>query len=184
MTRLPALLASTCMLLPAAAQSPQKIDISKSWIRFESKQMNVPVEGKFRRFDGAVTFDPKKPEATRAEFEVEPASIDLGNEEGETEVRRKLWFDIATFPKARFVTRSVKATGNGKYEAAGTLTIKGVSHDIVAPFTLAEAAGMRTVDGQFTIKRLQFRIGEAQWSDTEAVADDVRVHFHFILPTH
>jgi polyisoprenoid-binding protein YceI len=62
----------------ALAQAPQKIDPSKSFIRFVSKQMNVPVEGQFKRFQGTVAFDPAKPEATKAEFEVELASIDLG----------------------------------------------------------------------------------------------------------
>ena len=183
MTRAVSLAAVLLVLAVAAfAQTPQKIDVSKSWIRFVSKQMNVPVEGKFNRFQGTATFDPKKPEATRAEIEVELGSIDLGNPEGETEVRRKLWFDVDGFPKARFVSKSVKATGPGKYEASGTLSIKGVSRDIVAPFALTEAAGVRTVDGQFAIKRLWFRIGEAQWSDTETVADDVLVRFHFTFP--
>ena len=180
-----AVLAASMMAFsaPAFAQAPQRIDASKSSIRFESRQMNVPVEGRFRRFEGTVAFDPNKPEATRADFEVDLASIDLGNAEGETEVRRKPWFNVDVHPKARFVSRSVRSVGPARYEARGTLTIKGESRDIVAPFSLAESGGMRTVDGQFTIKRLQFRIGEGPWSDTETVADDVLVRFRFNLPT-
>ena len=165
---------------PALAQAPQKIAADKSFIRFVSKQMNVPVEGKFKKFDAAVSFDPGKPEAAKAEFEVELASIDLGSPEGETEAVRPLWFNTATFPKAKFVAASVKATGPGKYEAAGALTIKGTTQNIVAPFTLTEAAGTRTVEGQFTLKRLQFKIGEGAWSDTETVADEVQVKFRFV----
>jgi polyisoprenoid-binding protein YceI len=119
----------------------------------------------------------------QAEFEVELASIDLGNEEGETEAKRKLWLNIESFPKAKFVATSVKALGPGRYEASGPLTIKGITRNIVAPFTFTEAAGARVVEGQFTLQRLQFRIGEAQWADTETVADDVLVRFRFSLPT-
>jgi polyisoprenoid-binding protein YceI len=168
---------------PAAlAQAPKKIDAAKSSIRFVSKQMNVPVEGRFKKFDATVTFDPKKPEATRAEFEVELASIDLGAPEGETEAQRPLWFNTAAFPKAKFVVSSVKATGPGKFEAAGALSIKGITQNITTPFTLVDAGGVRTVDGQFTMKRLQFKIGEKQWADTDTVADDVVVRFKFVLP--
>jgi polyisoprenoid-binding protein YceI len=72
-----------------------------------------------------------------------------------------------------------RATG---YEAAGSLTIKGASQNVVAPFTLTEAAGTRIVEGQFTMKRLQYKIGEGAWAETDTVADDVLVRFRFALP--
>lgn len=178
---LPTVVAATLVALPAAAQ--QKIIPGKSSIRFVTKQMNVAVEGQFKRFDASVAFDAAKPEATKAEFEVDLGSIDLGNAEGETEARRKAWLNVDAFPKARFVALSVKALGGGKFEAAGPLTIKGLSQNIVAPFTFAEAGGVRTVEGQFALKRLQFKIGEGAWSDTDTVADEVWVRFRFALPT-
>jgi len=168
--------------VPAAAQAPKKIDRAKSSIRFVSKQMNVPVEGQFKRFDATVAFDPAKPEATKAEFEVDLASIDMGSEEGDTEAKRKPWLNIEVFPKATFVADSVKASGPGKYVATGKLTIKGISQPITAPFTLADSAGARVVEGQFPLKRLQFKIGEGPWADTDTVADEIVVRFRFTLP--
>ena len=170
--------------LPALAQAPQKVAADKSFIRFVTKQMNVPVEGRFKKFDATVAFDPKKPEAAKAEFEVDLASIDLGSPEGETEAVRPLWFNTAVFPKAKFVAATVKATSAGKYETTGALTIKGITQNITAPFTMTEAGGARTVEGQFTLKRLQFKIGEKQWADTETVADDVVVRFRFVIPAN
>jgi polyisoprenoid-binding protein YceI len=167
--------------LPAAAQ--QKIIPAKSQIRFVTKQMNVPVEGQFKKFDANVAFDPAKPEATKAEFEVDLGSIDLGNEEGETEAKKKTWLDVPGFPKAKFVAASVKSLGGGKFEARGPLTIKGTSREVVAPFTVTDAGGMRTVEGQFSLKRLQYKIGEGPWADTDTVADDVVVRFRFALPS-
>jgi polyisoprenoid-binding protein YceI len=175
------LLAVAFAALGAVAQ--QKIISAKSSIRFVTKQMNVPVEGQFRKFDATVAFDPAKPESTKAEFEVELGSIDLGNEEGETEAKRKLWLNVESFPKAKFVAASVKSLAPGRYEASGPLTIKGITRNIVAPFTMTEAAGTRLVEGQFPLKRLQFKIGEAQWSDTDTVADEILVRFRFTLPT-
>jgi polyisoprenoid-binding protein YceI len=171
------------LALPAVAQAPQKIAADKSQIRFAFKQMNVPVEGRFRKFDATVSFDPKKPEATRAEFEVDLGSIDLGNPEGETEAKRKPWLNIEAFPKAKFVASAVKSTGPGKYEATGPLSIKGATQNITAPFSLVEAGGVRTVEGQFPLKRLQFRIGDGAWSDTDTVADEIIVRFKFVIPS-
>ncbi len=175
--------AALVLAVPAAAQTPQKVVAEKSHIRFAFKQMNVPVEGRFRKFDATVAFDPKKPESTKAEFEVDLASIDLGNPEGETEARRKPWLNVEAFPKAKFVAASVKATGPGRYEATGPLSIKGASLNITAPFTLVDAGGMRTVEGQFPLKRLQFKIGDGPWADTETVADEVIVRFKFVIPS-
>lgn len=179
-----ALLFIAAFALPVLGQAPLKVAADKSYIRFVSKQMNVPVEGKFRKFDATVMFDPKKPEAAKAEFEVDLASIDLGSPEGETEAVRPLWFNTAAFPRAKFVAASVKSAGPGKFETTGALTIKGITQNITAPFTMTEAAGARTVEGQFTLKRLQFRIGEKQWADTETVADDVLVRFRFVIPAN
>ena len=180
---IPVALLAIALALPAFAQAPQKVIAEKSHIRFAFKQMNVPVDGRFRKFDASVSFDPKKPEATRAEFEVDLASIDLGNAEGETEARRKPWLNIEAFPKAKFVAAAVKATGPGRYEATGPLTIKGATQNITAPFTLVDAGGVRTVEGQFPLRRLRFKIGEGPWSDTETVADEVTVRFRFVIPS-
>jgi polyisoprenoid-binding protein YceI len=178
-----ALAAALVTAAPAFSQAPQKVVTDKSHIRFAFKQMNVPVEGRFRKFDATVSFDTKKPEATRAEFEVDLGSIDLGNAEGETEARRKPWLNVEAFPKAKFVASAVKATGPGRYEATGPLTIKEATLNITAPFTLVDAGGMRTVEGQFPLRRLQFKIGEGPWSDTETVADEVTVRFRFVIPS-
>jgi len=56
-----------------------------------------------------------------------------------------------------------------------------VTREIAAPFTVADANGVRTVDGQFTLKRLQYKVGEGEWADPETVADDIVVHFRFAL---
>lgn len=177
-------LAIVCVavLFAGNAIAQQKIVRERSYIRFVTKQMNVPVEGQFRKFDGTVTFDPVRPGATKADFTVDLASIDLNSDEGETEVKRKAWFDIATFPAAKFAVTSVKILGNNRFEATGALTIKGVSRDITVPLTVSETKDLRTVEGQFPMKRLQFRIGEGPWSDTDTVADEVLVRFRFTVP--
>lgn len=169
---------------PAAAQQPQKILKDRSAITFVVKQMGVAVDGGFKRFDGTIAFDPARPEATRAELEVDLASIDAGSPDADTEARRKPWLNIEAFPKARFVATSVKALGPGRYEAAGELTIKGVTRKVVAPIRLTEQGGTRTVEGQFPLERLAFRIGEGPWSDTETVANEVLVRFRFTIPAN
>jgi len=141
----------------------------------------VPVEGHFKKFDAQIAFNPARPEASRIAFTVDTGSASLGAPEVDAELPKPLWFNVPRFPQATFQSVAVKRVAPGKFEVAGKLTIKGNSHDVQVPVTLAQSGSMTTATGAFVIKRLVFRIGEAEWSDTSMVADDVQVKFRLAL---
>jgi len=159
----------------------QQVVPAGSEIAFTSKQMGVPVDGKFRKFDAQVAFDPKKPETAKIGFTIDLASVSLGVAETEAEVLKPDWFDTKKFPQATFQSASVKAAGPGKYEVAGKLTIKGASQNVVVPVALAQSGAATTASGAFVIKRLDFKIGDGDWKDTSMVANDVQVKFKLAL---
>lgn len=171
------LLAATA--LPACAQ--QKLVPAQSEIAFTSKQMGVPVDGKFKMFDAQVAFDPKKPETAKIGFTIDIGSASLGSTETEAELVKPDWFNTKMFPQATFQSTSAKPTGPGKFDVAGKLTIKGASHDVVVPVTLVQAGSTTTASGSFAIKRLDFKIGDGDWKDTSMVANDVQVKFKLAL---
>ena len=164
---------------PACAQ--QKLAPAQSEIAFTSKQMGVPVDGKFRKFDAQVAFDPKKPEAGKIAFSIELGSASLGAAETEAELAKPDWFNTKLFPQATFQSTAVKAAGPGKFEVAGKLAIKGASQDIVVPVTLVQTGTNATATGSFAIKRLDFKIGDGDWKDTSMVANDVQIKFKLTL---
>jgi polyisoprenoid-binding protein YceI len=172
-----ALLASTAF--PACAQ--QKLVPAQSDISFTSKQMGVPVDGKFKKFDAQVAFDPKKPEAAKIAFTVDLGSASLGAAETEAELAKPDWFSTKQFPQATFQSTGVKALGGGKFDVSGKLNIKGSSHDVVVPVALVQSGVNTTATGAFVIKRLDFRIGDGDWKDTSMVANDVQVKFKLSL---
>jgi polyisoprenoid-binding protein YceI len=165
--------------LPPAAQAQpvNAIDPARSEVSFVATQMGVPAQGGFKRFRARVEFDPSHLSASKAQIEIELDSIDTGVAEVDTEVRRKAWFNAAQFPTATFVSTAVRALGAGRYEATGKLTIKGRTKEVTAPFTVKQLNGASVFEGMFTLKRLEYGIGEGPWSDTETVADEVQVRF-------
>jgi polyisoprenoid-binding protein YceI len=164
---------------PAAAQG---VLVDKSEIRFTSKQMGVNVDGRFRKWTANIVFLPADLAKSSASFDIDIGSIDLASADSENEVRDKLWFDTAKFPTARFVSTSFRDAGGGKYEVAGTLTMKGVAKPAAVPFAMTkDASGNTVADGAFTIRRLDYRIGEGEWADTGTVANEVLVKFHMVL---
>ena len=175
------LLALLLIALPASGWA-QGIVYDKSEIRFVSKQMGVEVEGRFRRWKANVDFRPSDAMPSRADFDVDLASIDLASEESEAEVRKADWFDTARFPVATFRSSAVRAVSAGRYEVTGTLAIKGVTRDVVVPVEVGkDAAGNTVAEARFSVKRLPYRIGDGPWSDPSVVADDVTVRARIVL---
>jgi polyisoprenoid-binding protein YceI len=173
-------LALLAAALPLAA-SAQKLVPAGSEIAFTVKQMGVPVDGKFKKWDAQVVFDPKKPEAGKVSLALDTASAGFGVAETDVEIPKPVWFNSAKFPQATFTSTAIKAAGPGKYTVAGKLSIKGSSRDVTVPVTLAAAGANSVATGAFTIKRLEFKIGEGEWADTSMVADEVQVKFKLVL---
>ena len=181
MRSLIAILAGITIMGSAHAAELTQLAADKSSITFTSKQMGVPVNGGFKKFDAQIAIDPAKPEAGKARIDVDLASIDAGSSDADNEVKGKGWFNIAAFPKASFVASAVKPLGGGRYEAHGSLTIKGISRDTVIPFVIRNEGAGSWLEGGFVLPRLQFKIGEGMWSDTSTVADEVQVKFKLFL---
>lgn len=169
--------AATATSTAFAQPKPAQMVAAQSELSFTSKQMGVPVDGKFKRFDAQLSFDPKKPETGKVAFTIDLASVSLGAPELEGELAKAPWFDTKKMPQASFQSTAVKAAGPGKFDVAGKLTIKGQTRDIVVPIVLAQAGAVSTATGGFVLKRLEFKIGDGEWADTSMVANDVQVKF-------
>lgn len=161
----------------AQAAEFTQIQADKSAINFTYKQMGVAVDGRFKRFTSQLNFDPAKPAAAKATFEVELASVDTGAPEGDDEVAGKPWFNTKAFPTAKFISSNVKPLGGNKYEVAGQLSIKGKTQEVLVPATFTPQGNSGVFDGSFTIRRADFSIGEGSWAKFDIVANDVLIKF-------
>ena len=177
MKPLRALIAASLFASAFAGAAVLKTDPAKSSVAAVFKQMGVPVEANFKSFTAQIDYDAARPEAAKAAVDINTASMDLGDAEYNREVAKKEWFNTAQFPKASFVSTSIKPAGAGKLNVAGKLTIKGRTADVAFPLTVKPEAGKQVFEGQLPIKRLAFNIGEGEWKDTSMVADDVVIKF-------
>jgi polyisoprenoid-binding protein YceI len=166
-------------LLPLAAQAQQLVP-AQSEIAFVSRQMGVPVEGRFKSFSAQLAFDPAQLAMSKLVFSVDTASADISRETN-AELPKPTWFHVAAFPKASFSSSSIKRLNANTFEVAGQLSIKGVSSDVVVPVALTQNGAQTVATGAFPIKRLVFRIGDKEWADTSLVADEVQVKFRLVL---
>jgi polyisoprenoid-binding protein YceI len=183
-----ALAATACLVAAAAPAAPAAtapaaatLLPAQSEIAFTTHQVGVPVEGKFGKFSARIAFDPKQPAAGSVSFSIDTGSARFGAPELDAEIGKPEWLGVGKFPVASFQSSAIKAAGPGRFEVTGKLSIKGAAHDIVVPVQLTQAAGTSTASGSFTIKRLDFKVGEGEWTDTSMLADDVTVRFKLAL---
>jgi polyisoprenoid-binding protein YceI len=166
--------------LSGVALAALKTDPAKSSISAVFKQMNVPVEGKFKKFTAQVDYDAAKPDASKASVEIDISSFDLGDADFNKEAAKKDWFNAAQFPKATFVSSAIKPAAGGKLDVTGKLTIKGKTADVNFPLTVKKEGAAQVFEGALPIKRLTYNIGEGEWKDTGMVADEVVIRFRVV----
>ena len=177
-----ALLAGLLSLIvwPAAAEAPLWKVEADSKVIFIASQSGAPVEGRFEKFDAEIRFDAENLEASAVAVDIDIASVNSESRDRDQVIRSPDLFDAATWPTARFEAPRFAHAGGDSYEAQGSLTMRDVTRDVVLPFELKiedhpdDPALLRArAVGELTIKRLDFGVGQGQWTDTSVVPDEV-----------
>lgn len=178
-----AAVAAALLLSCACVQATEyrRLDLAGSHIRFTSRQMGVPVDGAFRKFDASLAFDPDVPAAARGQLRIDLSSVDTGLREVNDEVMSVQWFDVRRHPDARFEMRQIQSQGGGRFQVNGVLSIRGISQPVIVNTVLKTHAKQAVMEGTFVMKRLDFGIGGGTWGDVRIVANEVTVQFQLVL---
>jgi polyisoprenoid-binding protein YceI len=161
------------MTAPAFAQPRAApawiVDGPKSNLGFDSSLAGVRFSGGFRRWDAAIAFDSKDLAASSASVIVDLASAGSGQKERDEVLPTPDWFATAKFPRATYVTTSIRAAGKDRYLATGMLTMKGVSRPVSLPFALTLDHGVATMTGSLPIDRTHWGVGLGQFAGDDLV---------------
>jgi len=170
------LLLNTWTASTANATEFKSILSEKSTIGFTFKQMNVGMDGEFKKFTAQISFDTAKPQNAKATFDIDLTSIDTGGPADE-EAQGKAWFNTKTFPKATFTATQIKSTATNQFEVTGNLTIKGQTKEVKFPLKYVPQGNTGTFSGSLTMHRADFSIGEGNWAKFDVVANDIQINF-------
>jgi polyisoprenoid-binding protein YceI len=86
--------------------------------------------GRFDTFSGTFSYDEKNPAASRIFVEIDTASINSNHAERDKHLRAADFLDVAQFPTATFVSKSVTPTGDGKATIEGEVMLRGVTKPV------------------------------------------------------
>ena len=151
------------------------VDKAASRVGFEAAMNGEGFTGTFKRYDAQINFDPKDLKGSKAVVSIDMTSAFTNEQTRDESLPTADWFNADKFPRATFVTKGFTALGGGKYQAAGDLTLKGVSKPIVLPFTLVISGDTAKMTSAIIVNRLVFGVGQGQWKTEEAIPARVTV---------
>lgn len=157
------------------------LDTEASSVTANLMVFNSPVTDSFERFDADITLDPNQLDTASIEAVVYSASGVARNESGreisdyQNALEGSSGLDVANHEAVRFTSTSITATDNG-YDAAGTLTLRDVTRDVVLSFTLDITGDRAVAQGGFTLSREDLGLVNSSWGNN--IADTVELTLH------
>jgi cytochrome b561 len=178
---IPAVLLGAGLLLarPVAA-ADWAVDPAKSSLGFTGALSGKSFDGKFKSWQAEISFDPANPAAGHAKVTIDMASAATGDRQRDSALPTSDWFDAKKTPQALFEATGFKSLGGNQYEAAGTLTIRGIKKDVTLPFTLDIAGDEAHAKGKLDIVRTDYGVGQGEWTDGATVALGVSIGFDLV----
>jgi polyisoprenoid-binding protein YceI len=147
-------------------------------------KLDAPLEavnGNANGISGKVTFDPENPAVTKGRIVLATASLHVPHPTMKEHLHSAQWMDVAKFPEITFEAKELKnvrtAGDSTTADAVGTMTIKGITKDIVVPVKLTylkDKLGQRVprmngdllvIRASFAIKRTDYGINPGKFED-------------------
>ena len=166
-----------CLLAGQAFAAPPTwtVDKAASRLGFKSSMSGMPFEGRFRQWDAQIAFDPKDLAGSKVNVSIQMASAATGDTSRDESLPSDDWFATNQYPKATFTAAGFKSLGGDRYEANGTLTIRGVSKPVALPFTLDLTGDTARMRGQVAINRIVYGVGQGEFASPDSVPVNVTV---------
>jgi polyisoprenoid-binding protein YceI len=174
------LAALACAGVGAAHGAEWRGDERSGSLRFTAIQAGAKFTSDFQRFQVRFDFDEAKPADGRLDVTVETKSVDTADADRDGILRSRDFFWCEQYPEAVFHAEKFERDGAG-WRAHGELSMRGVTRPVAVRFELAPGPMQLVMKGTSDLRRLEFGVGQGEWSSTEWVGDEVGVLFDLKL---
>lgn len=119
-------------LIPATAFAGEYwIDPKHSQIRFTVKHMRLfKLNGKFRKFEGTVTFDKESQVVEGVDIKITANSVDTNNHERDVHLRTFYFLNTKKYPEIKFKLRKPGRLDENGMAITGDITLHGVTKPV------------------------------------------------------
>lgn len=144
-----------------------------SKVHFVIKNFGIKTGGDFSKLDGVIFFNPDDLAASKMDVTVKATTIDTDNSIRDKSLREE-YFESDKYPDIRLTSTKIEKTNktvDGFYYLTGNLIIKGISREISFPFKAEKKDNHFLFTGEFTINRLDYKVG----TRSSVLSDQVHV---------
>lgn len=160
-----------------------ELDTAHSNVYFSIDHIFSKVNGHFNDFKTEINFDPEDLAGSMFNFEIKTESIDTNIAKRDKHLQSADFFDAGQFPLMTFTSTQISDAGDGMYNVAGTLSVKGKDYDLTLPLKLEgvkehpakKGTDVAGFNGRLTIDRLAHGVGNGKFYEMGVVGKDVDV---------
>lgn len=163
------------LLLSQATLAQTTWKIQSAVVGFRIKNAGLMVEGTLTGFEGMVKFDSKTYAQSSIKGSVLVNTIKTGIATRDNHLQKEEYFYAVNYPKIELVSSFFGKSENG-FKGYFKLTIKGVTKDVIIPFTWNEQGNKAIASGTFNINRLDFGIGQSSLILSNNVIIDIQLN--------
>jgi polyisoprenoid-binding protein YceI len=151
-----------------------------SSLTFAGNYQGEVFTGRFPGFRTTLSFDPAQLATSKLDVAIPLATATTGVADYDGELRGASFFNAAKFPQARYTATKFRSLGGNRYAADGTLSLRGASKPVTLTFTWTPGA-KPVLAGKATVKRLDFGVGDGDWTDTDTIPNEIAVSTKVVL---
>ena len=160
-----------------------EIDKEHTNFYFSVDHIYAKVQGRFTDYKGTFLFDPDNLKESEISFEIKVKSLDTGISKRDRHVLSKDFLNASQYPLITFASKSISQEGENTYTVNGTLTIKGVSSELILPLTyegkkdhpFLKGSDVAGFNGHLSLDRLNFNVGDGTYFKMGVVGKDVDI---------
>jgi len=164
---------------PPASATKYVFSNTDSKIDFVGAKVTRKHDGSFQAFTGTVSLVGNDPEKSSVSTEIDVGSLRTDEEKLTGHLKTADLLDVAKYPKATFVSTSIKAGGEkgATHTVTGNLQLHGVTKAISFPALIKQSGDVVDIDAEFAINRKNFGIVYPGLPD-DLIKDDVLLKLH------
>lgn len=158
-----------------SAQNYQPVDKGSS-IKFIIKNAGMDVDGKFTGLEGSIRFNPLDLKGSSFSVSIDASTVNTDIDVRDNNLREAEYLGVKQFPRISIVSRQItRNAGNGELLVKATLTLKGISREIIFPFRVTTTEEGILLKGSFRINRNDFKIGAGSIVLSDALSLELAV---------
>lgn len=109
-----------------------QLDLGHTYIGFTGRHLMVAtVRGEFEKFSGTVEFDEQDITRSKANIQIEAASVNTRNADRDVHFRSADFFDVEHYPYITFKSKRVLMKDEHHGQLIGDLTIRNITREVV-----------------------------------------------------